>query len=99
MHPADEEKTSFITDQRTYCYRVMPCGLKNAGAICQRLVNHMFRELIGKSMKVYIDDLLVKSTEEANHIKHLAEAFSILTNFQMKLNPTKCAFGVLFGKF
>ena len=80
-YPADEEKTFFITNQGTYCYRVMPFGLKNAGAIYQRLVNHMFREMIGKSMEVYIDDLLVKSMEEADHIKHLVEAFSILIKF------------------
>ena len=81
MYPADEEKTSFITDQGTYCYRVMPFGLKNAGATYQRLVNHMFRELIGRSMEVYVDDLLVKSTEESDHIKHLTEAFGILKKF------------------
>ena len=46
-----------------------------------------------------MDDLLVKSTEEADHIKHLAKAFSILRKFQMKLNPTKCAFGVSSEKF
>ena len=43
MHPADEEKTSFITDLGTYCYRVMPFGLKNTRATYQWLVNHMFR--------------------------------------------------------
>ena len=59
----------------------------------------MFRELIGKSMEVYVNDLLVKSTEEADHIKHLSEDFCILRNFHMKLNPTKCALGVSSGKF
>ena len=67
MNPGDEEKTSFITDQGTYCYRVMPFGLKNARATYQRLVNYMFRDLIGKSMEVYVDDLLVKSKEETDH--------------------------------
>ena len=52
MHLGDEEKTSFITDQGTYCYRVMPFGFKNAGATYQRLVNYLFRDLIGKSMEV-----------------------------------------------
>ena len=42
MYPGDEEKTSIITDQGTYCYRVMPFGLKNAGSTYQRLVNLMF---------------------------------------------------------
>ena len=94
MHPADETKTSFITDQGTYCYRVIPFELKNAGATYQRLVNHMFRELIGKSIKVYVDDLVVKRREEGDHLRHLAEAFGVLKKFQMKLNPTKCAFRV-----
>ena len=99
MHPADEEKTSFITDQGTYCYRVMPFGLKNARVTYQRLVNHMFRDLIGKSMEVYMDDLLVKSREEGDHLWHLDEAFDVLRKFQMKLYPTKCVFGVSSGKF
>ena len=99
MHPGDEEKTSFITDQRTYYYRVMPFGLKNAAATYQCLVNYMFRDLIGQSMEVYVDGLLVKSREEADHLGHLAEAFSILRRFQIKLNPAKYAFKISSGKF
>ena len=60
MDPDDQEKTSFVTKQGTYCYRVMPFGLKNAGATYQRLVNRMFQKQIGASMEVYIDDMLVK---------------------------------------
>ena len=59
----------------------------------------MFKSLIGRSMEVYIDDLLVKSKEDTNHLTHLAKAFYILKRFQMKLNPAKCAFGVSSGKF
>ena len=99
MYPADEEKTFFITDQGTYCYRVMPFGLKNVGATYQQLVNHMFRELIGRSIEVYMDDLLVKSMEETDHLQQLAEAFGILRKFQIKLNPAKYAFGVSSRKF
>jgi len=62
MNPDDQEKTSFITERGTYCYKVMPFGLKNAGATYQRLVNRMFKDLLGKTMEVYIDDMLVKST-------------------------------------
>ena len=71
----DQEKTSFVTEQGTYCYRVMPFGLKNAGATYQRLVNRMFQKQIGTSMEVYIDDMLVKSTTTKLHIAHLDEAF------------------------
>ena len=78
---------------------MMPFGLKNTRVTYQRLVNHMFRELIGRSMEVYMDDLLVKSKESADHLEHLAEAFGILRRFQIKLNPAKCAFGVSSRKF
>ena len=99
MDPDDQEKTSFLTGQGTYCYRVMPFGLKNAGATYQRLVNRMFQKKIGASMEVYIDDMLVKSTPAELHITHLSEAFQILRQYNMKLNPAKCAFGVSTGKF
>ena len=61
MHPDDQEKTSFITERGIFCYKVMPFGLKNAGATYQRLVNKMFHDLLGRTMEVYIDDMLVKS--------------------------------------
>ena len=99
MDPNDQEKTSFVTAQGTYCYRVMPFGLNNAGATYQRLVNWMFQKQISTTMEVYIDDMLVKSTTTELHITHLAEAFQILRNYNMKLNPAKCAFGVSAGKF
>ena len=99
MDPDDQEKTSFVTAQGTYCYRVMPFGLKNAGATYQRLVNRMFQKQIGATMEVYIDDMLVKSTTADLHIAHLSEAFQILRNYNMKLNPAKRAFGVSAGKF
>ena len=83
----------------TYCYQVMPFGLKNAGATYKRLVNKMFQKYIGASMEVYIDDMLVKSVKAELHVAHLAESFQVLKNYNMKLNPTKCAFGVSAGKF
>ena len=95
----DQEKTSFVTAQGTYCYWVMPFGLKNAGATYQRLVNRMFQKQIGTTMEVYIDDMLVKSTAADLHITHLSETFQILRDYNMKLNPAKCAFGVSAGKF
>jgi len=71
MNPEDQEKTSFITERGTYSYKVMPFGLKNAGATYQRLVNRMFKDLLGKTMEVYIDDMLVKSAFSTLHLDHL----------------------------
>ena len=89
MDPNDQENASFVTGQGTYCYRVMPFGLKNAGATYQRLVNKMFQKQIGASMEVYIDDMVVKSVKVELHITHLAEAFQVLKSYNMKLNPAK----------
>ena len=59
----------------------------------------MFADQIGKTMEVYIDDMLVKSLEAEDHISHLQQAFSTLRRYNMKLNPSKCSFGVSSGKF
>ena len=77
----------------------MPFGLKNAGATYQRLVNKMFNKEIGGNMEVYVDDILVKSKEELAHLDDLKETFVTLKQYQMKLNPSKCVFGVGLGKF
>ena len=77
----------------------MPFGLKNAGITYQRLVNHMFRPQIGQNVEVYVDDMLVKSLDEEKHLDDLQETFVTLRQYNMKLNPRKCAFGVSSGKF
>ena len=71
MHQPDVEKTTFITPHRLYYYNVMPFGLKNVGATYQKLVTKIFRPLIGRTMEVYIDDMLVKTKEHPNHTNHL----------------------------
>ena len=99
MAEEDHEKTAFITSQGLYCYKVMPFGLKNARASYQRLVNQMFNKQIGRNVEVYVDDILVKSKEEEDHLDDLKETFNTLRQYSMKLNPSKCAFGVSSGKF
>lgn len=61
MAPEDMEKTSFITPWGTFYYKVMPFGLKNAGATYQRAMTTLFHDMIHKEMKVYVDDMIVKS--------------------------------------
>ena len=75
---ADQEKTSFVTSQCLFCYKVMPFDLKNAGATYQRLVNHMFRPQIVWNVEVYVDDMLVKSYYEGKHLNDLQETFDTL---------------------
>ena len=50
-------------------------------------------------MEAYINDMLVKSVKAKLHVNHLAEVFQVLKDYKMKLNSTKCAFGVSAGKF
>ena len=99
MYPPDAEKTSFIIPHGLFCYNVMPFRVKNVGATYQRLVTKMFRPLLGKTMEVYIDDMLIKSKERPDHANHLQQVFDLLKTYDMKLNPAKCAFGVSAGRF
>ena len=71
MAPDDEKKTFFITPHGLYCYRVMPFGLKNAGATYRRLMTKIFKPLIGDVVEVYIDDVVVKSKTRSEHTQHL----------------------------
>ena len=98
MHEDDQEKTSFVISQGFFCYRVMPFGLKNAGATYQRLMNRMFALQIGRNVQVYVDDMLVKSRMEEDHLEDLRQTFDTLRSYNMKLNPRKCTFGVTAGK-
>ena len=99
MHPPDAKKTAFIIPHRLYCYNVLLFGLKNAGATYQRMVTKVFRPLIGKSMEVYINDMIIKSKERPNHKMDFQETFKLLQRNGMKLNPLKCAFKVSSCKF
>lgn len=95
----DQEHTTFITTMGLYYYKVMSFGLKNAGATYQRLVTKMFRDEIDKTMEIYVDDILVKNKKGVDHIVDLVKTFQILRHYKMKLNATKCTFGVRTGKF
>lgn len=99
MHPEDQEKTAFITPRGTYYYKVMPFGLKNAGATYQRLVTTMFKEQLSRTLEVYIDDMVVKSKEKHAHLADLSNTFGVLRKYKMKLNASKCAFDIGSGKF
>ena len=73
--------------------------IEECGATYQKLVNKMFVQQIEHNVKVYIDNMLIKSREEDHHLSDLREMFEILCLYGMKLNPSKCVFGVSSGKF
>jgi hypothetical protein len=75
----------------------MSFELKNAGATYQRAIQRCLKDQIGKNIKAYIDDVVVKSKTTNNLIADLKETFKNLKEFQWKLNPTKCIFGVPSG--
>jgi hypothetical protein len=77
----------------------MPFGLKNAGATYQRLMDRVFSQQIGRNLEVYIDGMVVKTPEEGDHNKDLAEILTFVRKYNMRLNSVKCSFGVQAGKF
>nr|GEW07406.1 reverse transcriptase domain-containing protein [Tanacetum cinerariifolium] len=99
MAKEDEEKMAFYTDQGTYCYTKMPFGLKNVGATYQRLVDLTFQSQIGRNFKAYVDDMVIKSKDEKMLLADIAETFDNLRKINIKLNPKKCSFEVVEGKF
>ncbi|RVW20441.1 Transposon Ty3-I Gag-Pol polyprotein [Vitis vinifera] len=98
MAPEDMEKTSFITEWGTYCYRVMPFGLKNAGATYQRAATTLFHDMMHRDVEVYVDDMIVKSRDRSDHLAALERFFERIRQFRLRLNPKKCTFGVTSGK-
>jgi len=99
MHPRDESKTTFMTKTCCYCYKVMPFGLKNAGATYQRLMDKILATMLGRNVQAYVDDMVVTSQERERHTADLEELFATIAKYRLKLNPEKCVFGVEEGKF
>ncbi|WJZ86433.1 hypothetical protein VitviT2T_005887 [Vitis vinifera] len=94
----DMEKTSFITEWGTYCYRVMPFGLKNVGATDQRATTTIFHDMMHQDVEVYVDDMIVKSQDRADHLAALERFFKRIRQFRLRLNPKKFTFEVTYGK-
>ena len=95
----DQEKMTFITSIGNYHYRVMPFGLKNVGSTYQRMMTRMFEPQLGKNIEIYIDDMVLKSKLESEHVSNLGNIFEILRKHKLHLNASKCSFGVGSGKF
>ena len=83
-----------MTPWGTYCYVVMPFGLKNAGETYQRAMVTIFHDLIHVDMEVYVYDILVKSKTRESHPQVLKRVLQRSREANLKMNPTKCVFSV-----
>lgn len=99
MAPEDCEKTSFITPFGTFCYKVMPFSLKNAGAIYQRAMPVLFHDVMHKEMEIYGDDMIPKSIIEDDHLIDLQKIFKLLRKYDLNLNPNRCVFMQLLASY
>ena len=95
----DQEKTVFVTPIGNYHYKVMPFGLKNAGSTYQKMMTKMFEPQLGKNIEVYIDDMVVNNKVVFEHVGDLGNIIEILREHKLRLNASKCSFGVGSGKF
>jgi hypothetical protein len=97
IHPVDQYKTAFITPWGTFSYRVMPFGLKNAGATFQRAMTYIFHDLAAIIL-AYLDNLTARSKKRTQHLDDLRIIFPWCRQYNICLNPLKCVFFVTAGR-
>ena len=78
-----QKMTPFVTPVGNYHYKVMPFGLKNAGATYQRMMTRVFEPQLRKTIEIYIDDMVVKSKAESKHVSDLGNIFDILRKHKL----------------
>ena len=88
-----------MTRTGNYHYKVMSFGLKNAGSTYQRMMTRVFEPQLGKNIEIYVDDMVVKSKVVFEHLGDLDSTFNVLRKHKLRLNASKCFFGVGSGKF
>ena len=98
MAPKDITKTTFTIEWGIYCYTVIPLGFENAGATYQRMATSLQHDMMHNEVKVYVDDMIVKSNDREGHIANLRKFFEWIKVYRLRLNPQKCNFRVTTGK-
>ena len=101
MVEEDITKTSFRCPGAISLFEwvVMTFGLKNVGSTYQRAMNYIFHKLIGRIVEIYIDDVMIKFKGYKEHLADLRETLEYTRKHGLKINPNKCAFGILAGQF
>ena len=92
MDEESKEKTAFVCHRGQYQFRRMPFGLRCAPPRFQRMMNVLFHDLIGVSIFIYLDDIIIFSTSPEEHEKHLRQVFERLKEHRLTLKPSKCEF-------
>ena len=77
----------------------MPFGLKNVGSTYQEMMTRMFEPQLGNNIEIYVDDMVVKSKVVSEHLGDLDDIFDVLRRHKLRLNASKCSFGMGSGKF
>lgn len=90
----DQHKIALITPWGTFCYKVMPFGLKNVEATYQRAMTYIFHDYMHDIVEDYVSDLLAKFKTRKQHLEILIKTFDRLLQFNVHLNPKKCVFEV-----
>ena len=99
LDPADMHKTAFNTSFGSFEFTVLPFGLTNAPAAFMRLMNNVLRPLIGVSCLAFLDDLIIFSKTEEDHLRHVEEVLTALSAANLKVKLSKCSFGQPKTKF
>ena len=92
-------KTTFRTSFGNYFYKMMPFGLNNTGATYQKNVTLIFGDMLHKQVEDYVDDLVVKVKNPFKHLLHLRQVFERCKEHNLRMNPSKCVFGVSSRNF
>ena len=93
MASKDMTKTILTTEWGIYRYIVMPFRIKNAGAIYQRMATTLLHDMMHNEVKVYVDDMIMKSKDREGQIANLRKFFERIKEYRLRLNPQKCTFG------
>jgi hypothetical protein len=98
MRREDEAKTRFTTPFDIFCFVRMPEGLRNAGSTFNRMMKLILGNQLGRNASAYVDDIVIMSKREKDHIADLTETFDNMRRNGVKLNPEKCIFGIWKGQ-
>jgi hypothetical protein len=98
MRREDEAKTRFTIPFGNFCFVRMPEGLRNAGSTFNRMMKLILRNQLGRNASAYVDDIVIMSEREKDHIADLTGTFDNMRRNGLKLNPENCIFGIRKGQ-